>query len=64
MSDDPKLPDASNAPAPEALQTQEDMSETVEESTVSVARVRRQAPPLLRSDASLTGPRTKLLLLG
>lgn len=37
MSDDPKLPDASNAPAPEALQTQEDMSETVEESTVSVS---------------------------
>ena len=35
MSDDPKLPDASNAPAPEALQTQEDMSATVEESTVS-----------------------------
>lgn len=33
MSDDPKLPDASNAPAPEALQTQEDMSATLEEST-------------------------------
>lgn len=29
MSEDPKLPDASNAPAPEALQTQESMSEEI-----------------------------------
>ncbi len=53
MSEDPKLPDASNAPAPEALQTQESMSEEIADvqSTSSSPVERTPQTPLKRRTA-------------